>query len=191
VTLLEAVFVLGTALVVGTVAVASVGEWRARSRSLGAARLVMMQVRVARALAVREGVQVGLVFRENSGDTVFRVHRDGNGNGLRKADVDRGIDPPTGPETRLEDWFAGTALRIPATMPGLDPGTVLTAGSRPVRLSGGGSILSCGPSGTTASGTLYVAGARGDTLAVRILGSTGRLRLFEYAHASGQWRERW
>jgi hypothetical protein len=190
-TVLELMFVVGLVAVVSSMTVASAAEWRARTRSTGAARLVLAQVRLARAYAVKDGVNVGVVFRADSrGEQVFRLYRDGNDNGVRQADIDRGTDLPIGAAVRLSDTFSGTSLQVPVTLPAIEDGGSVAAGSNPIRLSGGGAILSCSPFGSATSGTLYVAGTRGEAFAIRILGTTGRLRLFEFNAASGDWVER-
>jgi hypothetical protein len=131
---------------------------------------------------------VALVFTsENDGDAVFRMHRDGNGNGVRLAEVETGVDPPLGSRIRLGEYFPGTAFRVPTPLPPIEEGAGLSAGADAVRLSGGGRVLSCGPTGGLTGGTLYVSGRTGETFAVRLLGGTGRLRLFEYSPADDRW----
>jgi hypothetical protein len=191
VSLLEAVFVVGLLLTLAMTTVAGVGEWRARSRVAGAARFLLTHVRLARALAVREGSHVALVFtREADGDATFRLHRDGNDNGVRLVDVESGVDPPVGSRVRLGDYFSGVAFGVPVPLPPIEEGAGLPAGTDPVRLSGGGRVLSCAPTGGLTGGSLYVSGRAGQTFAVRLLGGTGRLRLFEYSAAESRWVER-
>jgi hypothetical protein len=191
VTLLDAVFAMALLLVGTSVAVPVVSEWQSRSRIQAAARLVAIQIRMARARAVRDGAHVGLVFHAEARGVVFRMHRDGNGNGVRRLDIDRGIDLPLGGPVRLGEWFAGTGFRIPLDLPSIDGGPALAAGSDAIRLAGGGSILSCNPSGAATAGTLYVSNVRGDAFAVRVLGSTGRVRVLEYLRAARVWQLRW
>jgi hypothetical protein len=188
----ESLFVVTLLVIVASSGVAVAGEWRGRLRAQGAARLLRDQIRLARASALRDGVSVGLVFARSPGDElVFRLHRDGNANGVRRAEADRGVDPPVQEAVRLADWFAGTSLRIPAALPGIEDGAPVAAGSDPIRLSGGSSVLSCTPAGTVTAGTVFVAGARGEAFAVRTLGSTGRLRVFEFDPSTATWVGRW
>lgn len=189
---LELMFVAALVALLGSVSVALASEWRGRTLGLSAARLVATQVRLARARAVRDGTHVALVFgRGRDGAVVFQSYRDGNGNGVRQAEVRGGVDVAMGDPVAPGDWFTGAAIAIPRDLPPIDTGADVTAGDNPVRLSGGGAILSCGPSGTTTSGTIYVAGARREAFAIRVLGATGRLRMFEYVPGSDQWVERW
>lgn len=193
VTLLESVFVLAALMVGAGMALGIALDWQAQSRGIGAARLVLGQVRLARALAVREGRSVGLVFATASdGDLTFRLHRDGNGNGVRRVDAERGIDPPVGAIIRLRDWFAGTRFAIPIPLPPMDEdGEALTIGADPIRLAAGSRVLSCSPEGTATSGSVLVSGPRLDVFAIRLLGVSGRLRLLLYSPARAAWEERW
>ncbi len=191
ISLVESLFALGVLSAASLLGIGAAAQWRERGRIEGAARTVLTQVRLARAMAVREGTHVALVFDTDAdGETVFRMHRDGNDNGVRRDEAVAGVDHPLGPIVRLSEGFSGTGFRIPISLPPIEDGPTLAAGSSGVRLSGTGTILSCGPTGTTTSGTLYVAGRRGDVYAVRLLGATGRLRLFEYQRASSVWVER-
>lgn len=191
VSLIETVFVVSVLSVAGVLGVGAAAGWRDRTRIEGAARMVVSQVRLARAEAVREGTHVALVFRsDTSGETFFTVHRDGNGNGVRRNEAESGTDDPMGPAVRLSESFPGTRFGVPIALPPIEDGAPVPAGGSGIRLAGGSSVLSCGPTGTTTSGTVYVAGGRGDIFAVRLLGATGRLRLFEYRRAASDWVER-
>jgi type II secretory pathway pseudopilin PulG len=192
VTVLEVVFTLGLVGVTAAFASTSVSHWRARGRAEGAARLVMQQVRTARLLAARDRTNVALVFtNELDRGTRFRLHRDGNGNGVRASEAEQGVDPPVGPATSLTEWFPGAVFRIPVDLPGIEDGAAVLAGSEPLRLAGGGRVLSCTPLGAATAGTLYVTGPGGDAFAVRVLGTTGRLRLFVFKPDTARWEERW
>lgn len=189
--LIETVFAVGVLSVAGVLGTSAAADWRDRARIEGAARMVLGQVRMARALAVREGTHVAIVFRaDGAGDFSFTVHRDGNGNGVRREEADSNVDPPLGSGTRLSDWFPGTTFRVPISLPPLEDGAPVPAGSSGVRLAGGSSVLSCSPTGTTTSGTVYVAGRRGEVFAVRLLGATGRVRIFEHRSTHSDWIER-
>src|SRR5262245_29768292 len=55
-TVVETLFVMSLLAIAASVSMTLAGEWRARSRAVSAARLLLTQVRLARAYAVREGV---------------------------------------------------------------------------------------------------------------------------------------
>lgn len=183
--LVELVMVIGVSLVMSGLALAALAPLGARARALGAARHLAALLQRERIDAVRSGRVCGLRF-DDDGSTIgfFRV-LDGNGNGLRTAEVTSGVDPARGPRMRLTDAFAGTRFAIAADLPSIDGGPGLVAGSNPIRL--GGSILAFAPEGSATSGTLYVAGPDGQQFAVRILGATGRVRIFEFERGARRW----
>lgn len=104
-----------------------------------------------------------------------RVLADGNGNGVTTADVTAGFDAPYAGWTPV--FREGVArLSIPRTIPDADGSGTLAAGSSPVRF-GVMARVTFTPRGTGTAGSLYVAG-RGDRVyAIRVLGSTQRVRL--------------
>jgi hypothetical protein len=48
-------------------------------------------------------------------------------------------------------------------------------------------ILSMNPDGTSSSGTLYLHGRDHSQYAVRVLGTTGRVRVLRYDSVQGKW----
>lgn len=101
---------------------------------------------------------------------------DGNGDGVRTADITQQIDRVIEAPVHLSDLFPGAAI-------GLAPGTPAT---NPVAL-GGTTILSFGPNGTATSGSVYVVGRDQTQWAVRVLGVTARARVLRYERVSGTW----
>jgi hypothetical protein len=182
--LVELVMVIGVSLVVGALASAAFAPLGDAARAVGAARALAAMIQRERFEAVRTGRVCGFHFDDGAAIGFARV-ADGNGNGLRSAEVADGTDPPRGPRMRLSDTFAGVRFAIVDTLPAIDDGPDLAEGSDPVRL--GSSILALSPTGSATSGTLYLAGADGRQLAVRILGATGRVRIFEFDRAGARW----
>jgi hypothetical protein len=90
-----------------------------------------------------------------------------------------------GPRVRLADAFGGAHFAIVADVPSIDGGPGLAAGADPVRL--GSPILAFAPTGSATSGTLYLASADRQQFAVRVLGATGRVRIFEFERATARW----
>jgi hypothetical protein len=153
---------------------------------VGAARHLAATLQRERLEAVRTSRVSGLRFRDDgAGGIVFEPVADGNGNGLRVAELDAGIDWLRGGPVRIGDAFAGVRFAIPDAVPGIDGGPALGAGSDPVRL--GGTILAFSPAGGATSGTLYLSSADRRQLAVRVLGATGRVRVYELERAAMRW----
>lgn len=184
--LVELVMVIGVSLVVGALALAVFAPLGAEARAIGAARYVAALLQRERIEAVRTGRVCGLRFDDDGSAIGFARVVDGNGNGLRSVEIANGIDPTRGPRVRLADAFAGVRFAIVAAVPAIDGGpTILAAGADPVRL--GSAILAFAPSGSATSGTLYLASADRRQFAVRVLGPTGRVRIFEFERATRRW----
>jgi type II secretory pathway pseudopilin PulG len=183
--LVELVMVLGVSLVVGAIASAAFAPIGAGARATGAARYLAAVLQRERIEAVRTGRVCGLRFDDDGSAIGFTRVADGNGNGLRSAEISNGVDPARGPRVRLADAFAGVRFAIVDAVPAIDGGPALAADADPVRL--GSSILAFTPTGSATSGTLYLASADRRQFAVRILGATGRVRIFEFDRATARW----
>jgi hypothetical protein len=136
----------------------------------------------ARMHAVGRSARVGLRF-DPRGSQGFAEYVDGNGNGVRTADIAAGVDPLRVPHQLLHHAFTGVSFRLPAGLPDVD-GAIGTVEDG-VRV-GTSRILTLGPDGTATPGTLYVRGRRAQ-YAVRVLGATGRTRVLRFDPGRGQW----
>jgi hypothetical protein len=175
---------LAVLLVAGAAAVPRLGAERDILRAAGAARHLAGRVQWTRAESVKRGTHVALQFLPDGSDYRYGVFADGNRNGVRAADISRGIDPQVAPWERLADHFAGVSFGIVPGVTDVESGG-LVSGS-PLRL-GGSSLLSFGPSGGASSGTIYLRGRREQQFAVRVLGATGRSRLLRFDFTTKRW----
>jgi hypothetical protein len=157
----------------------------AAARAIGAARYLAALLQRERIEAVRTGRVCGLRFDDDGSAIGFARVADGNGNGLRSTEIADGIDLVRGPRVRIADAFAGVRFAIVDAVPSIDGGPGLAAGADPVRI--GSSILAFAPTGSATSGTLYLASGDGRQFAIRILGATGRVRIFEFDRATARW----
>ena len=111
---------------------------------------------------------------------------DGNGNGIRSAEITAGVDRPLENPRQLSDDFANVRFGLEIGRPDVDG--VRNASADGVRI-GSSRILTVSPDGTATSGTLYVLGRRAQ-YAVRVLGATGRTRVLKYDTGAGAWISR-
>jgi len=151
-------------------------------RASGAARLVAARIATTRLEAVRRSASVALRFERVGSDYAFTPVLDGNGNGVRAADVAGGIDRFLARNERLGDHFANTSFGLRPGLPDLDGAMTTSDGVR----IGSSSFLSVSPNGSSTGGTLYVQGRRSQ-YAVRVLGATGRVRLFWFDPGARRW----
>jgi len=186
VTVLELVFAMAVAVTAGAMAVASATAAIDEMRTALAARYMAGRIAATRIDALRRGTAVGLRFEAAGDDYMFAAYEDGNGNGVRTAEIRAGVDRAVGPFERLGSTFPGVRFELASGLPDAD-GSVGT-GTDGVRI-GSARILTMGEDGTATSGTLYIRGRRGQ-YAVRVLGVTGRTRMLQYVSGDGTWLSR-
>ena len=151
---------------------AFVQEYQLRGASLYMRGLI----RQVRSLAVSKNTYVAIVFDEVDGGPELAIHIDGNGNGIRRADIRSGIDKKHRGPLKLGDLFHGIRYGSPAN--------AAVPEFPPLRI-GRSQILSFSPIGQSTSGTLFLSNEYGTIHAVVVLGATGRVRVARY------WNGRW
>jgi hypothetical protein len=184
--LLEVLLVLATSLTMGALTMALTSSAVDEMRTAVAARYVAGRIGSTRIDAVKRSSAVALRFEAVGGDYMYAPFEDGNGNGVRTAEIRSGIDRPVGPYERLSDKFPGVHFELAPGVPDAD-GQAGT-GADGVRI-GSARLLTMSVDGTATSGTLYVRGRRGQ-YAVRVLGVTGRTRMLQYSAGDRTWLSR-
>jgi prepilin-type N-terminal cleavage/methylation domain-containing protein len=182
-TLVEVLFTLAVATTMMSVAIPSTRDAVDALRTATAARYLAARLSEARIGAVARSACVGLRFVPEGSDYRFTPYADGNGTGVRSLDIALGIDIPIGTAEKLGDKFPGVSVGLMNGYPDADG--VAGTGVDGVRI-GKAHIATMSPDGTATAGTVYVHGRRCQ-FAVRILGTTGRVRVMEYRPAGGGW----
>jgi type II secretion system GspH-like protein len=143
---------------------------------------------LARAYAVRHGVTVGLKFRKNGDRYEWTLYRDGNGNGLRTAEIDRGIDRPIGvsfPWTRW-DVKPGILRDTPVPDPS-NPGRFLARPDDPIRFNSS-DICSFSPVGESTPGSVYLWDGKDRMGVVRVYGRSAKVRSLYHRRGEVTWK---
>jgi hypothetical protein len=158
-----------------------------QERALLGAQFVATRIAQTQLEALRRGVFVALRVELGAADAALQMFADGNDNGVSMREIGMGVDPPVAPRESVGVRARDVSIRINQRV--LDAGGTawLDAGSDPLRL-GSSSLLSCSPTGSLTSGTIYVAASRGPQMAVRATGSSGRVRVLRFDPAGPQWR---
>ncbi len=184
-TLLELLLSIAVAVAITTTSVPMTNHIVDQVRAAGAARYVAGRIMRIRLEAVRQSRVVALRFVKDGDDYTYTPYTDGNGNGIRTADIQDGIDRPLGPPERIGDKFGGVRFVLGDGVPDLDGARSTDPDGVRIGKSG---ILTMGRDGTATSGTLYLRG-RGGQYAVRVLGTTGRTRVLLFESGAGTWRD--
>ena len=184
--MLELVFTAGLLSTVAAMALPSFDRAIADARALGAARYVAGRLREARMEAVKRSANTAVRFASGDDDYAFSVHLDGNGDGVRRQDIDRGIDVELRPPERLATHFRHVEFGAFEDVPAPDTGST-PPGDDPIRI-GSTDLLAFTPLGTATPGSLYLRGSGGVQYAVRVLGGTGRVRILVFDRARRRWR---
>ena len=153
-------------------------------RTRAAARHLAQQLARARTEAIKQSTFVGLRFVPASTDYTITVVQDGNGNGIKTIDLQRGVDRAISEADVLGWHFRDVVFGILPGVPDADGQQVTSTDG--VRV-GTSRILSMNPNGSSSSGTLYVHGRERSQYAVRVLGATGRVRLLKYDVPRKRW----
>jgi type II secretory pathway pseudopilin PulG len=183
-TMLETTMVLGLCVTLAGLVLPGLRAGQDEARAVGAARHLAALLHGARAQAMKRGANVALRFVTDAQGIRYATFADGNRNGVRAADIARGLDPQVTPWERLSDGFAGAQFGINDGV--LDADSNAPLSGNPLRL-GGSDLLSFAPTGGSTSGTIYLCGPGARQYAVRVLGTTGRIRWLRYEPVRREW----
>ena len=155
------------------------------ARVAGAARYMSSRLVEARLDAVRRSRHVAVRFTSSQGVYSFTAYADGNGNGVLASDILAGIDRPIGGPEKLSDNFRRVEFGTQPGLPAIDKGGT-APGSDPIVLGTSNSVSFSALGGAT-PGTIYLTGPSKAQWAVRITGTTGRVRTYRFDRRSGKW----
>jgi prepilin-type N-terminal cleavage/methylation domain-containing protein len=153
-------------------------------RTREAAQYMARRLAAARFQAIKRSTAHGFRFEPVGDDYRLTLVADGNGNGLRTTEVQRGIDRTLGEPELLGGHFSGITLGLWDGIPDADG--LPSGGPDGVRF-GATKLVSLNADGSCSSGTLYIRGPARSQYAVRLLGSTGRMRLLKFDAPRGTW----
>ena len=107
---------------------------------------------LARAHAARHGAAVGLRFERQEESYRVAMFLDGNGNGMRQADINRGADPRLTPWWTMADLFPGVRIALGPSIRPVDSTQLAGAGVDAVRF-GRSDTITLTPIGTATGST--------------------------------------
>jgi len=190
-TLIELLVVLAIAALTLAIGLPPLMSATTRVRLRLAAGELTSALRQARMRAVRQNAHVALrLTRTGDGAVTWALYADGDGDGVRTRDIRRGVDPQLQAPRRLRridgsirpGFPPGPLPRDPA-----DPHRRLHRRKDPLRF-GRSDLVSFSPLGSSTSGTLYLTAGERWTAAVRVYGTTGKVKVLLYDAETEAWR---
>jgi prepilin-type N-terminal cleavage/methylation domain-containing protein len=143
----------------------------------------------ARSRAIARGHHSGVKFTKSQGEWFYTLYDDGDGDGVRNDDIASGVDRRVAPSRRVLAQSRLAFIGLPP-MTLKDPdGDPLTATSSPVQFNQS-TLCSFSPIGAATPGTIYISDRVGDVYAVRVYGTTAKIRLLRYNPGSNKWEAR-
>jgi hypothetical protein len=142
---------------------------------------------LARSYAISRARNVGLKFRKNGDRYEWALYADGNGNGVRTAEIASGVDRFLG---ITYPWSRNDVL--PAIMTGIrvpdpsTPGRYLDRIDDPIRFNNS-DICSFTPIGDATPGSVYLWNAHDRMAVVRVFGATAKVRTLYYRRGARGW----
>ena len=169
--LIEVLMALSLTMAAAGAAVPAMLEVDRAMKLRAAASFVTGYLQHARVSAVTRSRPVGVRFTDLGGDYAIGSFADGNGNGIRTAEIATGVDAAIDPEQRLSARSSSVRVARLAGVPDVNGG----AGGDAVRFGASG-IATFDADGSASSGSLYLTDGR-TQLAVTVTPATGRIRL--------------
>ena len=154
---------------------------------LGAGHAFKGEFRKARSIATRSNVYTAIRFEDKAAIPRYSVYVDGNFNGVRKEDIDKGVDLRVAGPFFLDAQATGVRVGINPGTPAIPPGQRDARRRRSRSGSAPSDMLSFSPLGTATPGTFYLAGEASQA-AVRVTPGSARVRLM--LCRNGKWIER-
>lgn len=188
--LVEALAVVAVAGLVIAMAVPHVAALRDSDRGGAAARRMAALFRDARWDSVAERRIAGFRFDRDARGWFWQRVVDGDGDGLRTGDIDRGVDVRNPERGRIEDRVAGAWLGFPS--PGPYPKIPPSRGNLadtvdPIQF-GRSDLVSFTPLGRSSSGTVYVTDRAGNLYGVVLFGPSTRVRIWRWDRGERRWK---
>jgi len=190
ISLVEVLAMLVVLTVIVATALPGLGEARRAAAVGGASRQLKGLLFRCRAVAVLNAQATAVVF-EHRDDGTWRCYiaQDGDGDGIRRRDIDRLIDPVISEVVLFEAGEAGLGILKGEFVP--DPsgrGRLRGNLDDPVR-AGRGDIITFTPRGTATPASIYLTDHRARMRVLRIYGGTGRVISRVWRSGWPEWRE--
>lgn len=183
---------LTTVAIIGVLVACAMPSWlsiRRRAAIRSAAAEIRSVFHQVRSRAIARARHSGVRFTRAGDQWQYAVYDDGDDDGIRNDDIDRGVDRRVSPPRfLLQQPHLVTIGLLPYTVRDPD-GDPLKPGDSPVHFNRS-SICSFSRLGTATPGTIYLTDSNGSLYAARIFGASAKIRVLRYEPASRKWEAR-
>jgi len=190
--ILELTVILAVLAVGAGIGVPRVFEWTSALRVRMAASEVASTLQTARLRSVHERRNLAVKFRnEGRAGVTWTLYADGDGDGVKSRDIERGIDPQIQQTRYLRHFGRRVRFGFPIGVRPRDPGNPRRRLDRlddPIRFNRS-DLASFSPLGSATPGTVYITDGHRYLAAVRVPGASSRVRILFYDSATERWRE--
>lgn len=172
------------------VAVPSFRSMQKRAAVRAAAQEIRSAFHAARSQAIATGRSTALKFHGDGDTWYWELYEDGDWDGVRNADIKKGIDRRVGGPTRILSDERRIRIAMPEfPLPDPDTNEPLGGKAKPVRF-GASSLCSFSARGSSSSGTIFMTDGHRLVAAVRVFGPTARIRTMIYDPARQVWSDK-
>jgi type II secretory pathway pseudopilin PulG len=188
-TLIETLLVTALGGMMLVAAVPALSALREQGRTAAGARVLAMELHRMRWESVARRRAAGLRFTLGPAGWEWDLVEDGNGNGLRTAEIASGVDVEISGPHRLDPRVEGVRLGFPpgGPFPQIPPGRGTIVGiDDPVQF-GRSDLIAFSPLGRSSSGTLYVTDGGRGLYAIVLFGPSARVRVWRYDAQARTW----
>jgi prepilin-type N-terminal cleavage/methylation domain-containing protein len=183
--LAELLVAIAIFMTLAAVAAPGLKAYSLHSQLVGAAREFKSRFMRCRSIAITSGRQTAIRFERTGQGVQYALYSDGNLDGVLSAEIAAGIDARIEGPYPLTSGAPDVRVEILPGVPAIPPERGTLDPSDPIRF-GRAEMVSFSPDGTASPGTFYLAGT-GQQAAVRVVPSTGRVRIL--ICRGGAWSE--
>ncbi|MFH1177673.1 MAG: hypothetical protein V1750_09725 [Acidobacteriota bacterium] len=164
------------------------GALRRRADLEGVARQVISDAARCRAFAINSQRRAGLVFTKRHGKWSYNGVVDGDGDGVSRKDLARGVDRQLFPTMELGQLCVTARLGVPAGWNVPDPSGRGRLRAGDGLRAGTAAMISFSPLGEATPASLYIHDGQERMLALRVYGASARVRVLEWRRGWPQWQ---
>ncbi|MEO8216504.1 MAG: prepilin-type N-terminal cleavage/methylation domain-containing protein [Acidobacteriota bacterium] len=185
--ILSVVAIIGTLSVIAMPAFFNLRKQQAVNAATSEIRGILHRVR---SRAIARGSNSAVKFVVLGGTWHYAIYDDGDGDGVRNADITSGVDRLVAPPQPVLHAIGFARIGIPVRgVKDVDSATILHSTDSPVRF-GVSTLCSFSSMGSGTPGSVFLTDGDERGTIVRVFGASGRIRVMRFNRGTNQWEDR-